>query len=263
MGLGRILPRSRTARTFLILLAFPLLAYLLLLGFHLYSAWRVARTLDALEALRVGQPVAGFLSAVGSCHIEHQENRYTCAFSAVPLAFDWLQNLLWKLPYRNAALASRLLMSAGLRPLYLRVSCDAEDERILAVSTRVFVAGRYETLEAFWSIGQDIPSSYQEMKLSDEDRRTYMGWYHITSFPSGGEGFKILATPASTEEELRARRINRGCLLSFRGCDGLCELLPEAIPVLTERKRSWGGCTDVPRSHCEPKNDECKNILAE
>jgi hypothetical protein len=79
-----------------------------------------------------------------------------------------------------------------------------------------------------------------------------MGWYHITSVPSG-EGFTVHATPISTEKELNARRINRGCLFSSRGCDGLCELLSEAIPVLRERNSSWGGWTDATPSKCEVK----------
>ena len=39
----------------------------------------------------------------------------------------------------------------------------------------------------------------------------------------------------------RITRFNRACLLSFRGCDGLCELFPNAIPMLNEHHRSWGG----------------------
>jgi len=77
-----------------------------------------------------------------------------------------------------------------------------------------------------------------------------MHWFHITSLP-GGEGFSINATPASTVQELASRRINRGCLFSSAGCDGLCELLPDAVPVLKERNRGWGGGTGVPKSKCD------------
>jgi hypothetical protein len=74
-----------------------------------------------------------------------------------------------------------------------------------------------------------------------------------------GEGFRVYAIKESTDKELRTRRINRTCLFSFRGCDGLCELIPDAVPVLIERHRSWGGCCSVPPSWYELKNDDCRS----
>jgi hypothetical protein len=111
-----------------------------------------------------------------------------------------------------------------------------------------------------WDLSNHIPEPYRDEELSADAKRTLMHWYHITSMPSG-EGFRIYVTSSSTDKELNARRINRKCFLSFRGCDGLCELLPDAIPVLNERGRTFGGCTSVPRSWCELKNDNCRKAF--
>ena len=83
-----------------------------------------------------------------------------------------------------------------------------------------------------------------------------MGWYHIMSVPPGG-GCRHFYYCGQYTKELLAGRINRKGLLSFSRCDGLCELLPDAVAVLKERNESWGGCTEVPRSRCDILKDNC------
>jgi len=68
-----------------------------------------------------------------------------------------------------------------------------------------------------------------------DDQRTALTTHQIDT-SRGGQAFEVDVTPASTDKELNARRINRKCLLSFSGCDGLGELLPGVLPVLCDRK---------------------------
>jgi hypothetical protein len=235
--------------------------YLLLLGMEAYSAWLVSSTLDRIEALRVGDPYSTFERATEGCsRIEATSSGRICSSGAGAFHFSALWKLESKLP--EAYRLENLLNKAGLRYWFLTTSGSADNGRIREISTYLYLVGRYEALGTRWELAASIPSRYDQFASTSVDRRTYMGWYHITSMPSG-EGFGIYATPASTDQELLARRINRKCFFSFRGCDGLCELLPDAIPVLNERKRSWGGCCGVPRSWCELKNDTCRAFVGQ
>jgi hypothetical protein len=154
--------------------------------------------------------------------------------------------VMWRLPDSLREGLNR----AGLRYWRLTAFASIHNERIESVSVTLYSVGRYEALGSNWGFSNRIPPQYARWATSPEQQRTYMGWYHITSVPSG-EGFHVYATPGSTQKELRARRINRRCLFSFRGCDGLCELLPDAVPVLKERNSSSGGGTGAPPSRCE------------
>jgi hypothetical protein len=256
----KLLPLSRTSKlgTFLGLAVVLLIifAYLSLLALEAYSARRAANMLDKLELLRMGDPAEDFGRAVRGCKVIKNDSEYLCVATsgAFWLTEPWV--LLAKLlPDKWSYRLSEYLNRAGLRYWRLAVSASVQQGRIERLSVRFFVNGRYEQLGADWALVPELSQFIRESRrLSADQLRTYLGWFHIMSVPSG-EGFKVLATKTSTERELRARRINRKCLFSFRGCDGLCELLPDAVPVLNHRGQGWGGCTGAPRSRCEPKND--------
>ncbi len=260
----KLIPQRRFVKicwlTLLVFVGGCIIAYTLLIGLQAYAAWRTARILDGVERLRVGDPSEYFEAAARGCNgIVRTSSSTECWLMAGAFRFNAPWRVLQKLPdpwyYDVLSLANR----AGLRYWDLRLSASTSEGRITEISANLYSVGRYEALGARWTVASSVALPY-DAELAHMDKRTYMNWYHITSMPSG-EGFRIYATQKSTEKELRARRINRGCLLSFRGCDGLCELLPDALPVLIERHRSWGGCCGVPPSWCDLKNDDCRSSL--
>ncbi|HXZ42145.1 MAG TPA: hypothetical protein VEG68_15475 [Terriglobales bacterium] len=198
----------------------------------------------------MGDPAENFDQAVRPCPMEKTNSGRICVLTAGAFRFGVVARLLSDLPADWAFNVSRLLDRAALRYWRVVASDAVAEGRIEGVSVGLMVAGRYETLGARWGISDSIPARYAKLEPSADQQRTYMGWFNITSIP-GGEGFSIQATRASTDRELQARRINRRCLLTFRGCDGLCEFLPDAVPVLRERKSTWGGWTGAPPSKCE------------
>jgi hypothetical protein len=257
----RIAPKSKIRYLVLPIataIAVLVMVYMLLLGAQAYSAVEASRMLDRLEALRAGSPVADLQQAVRPCEVKRYDSGETYELYAGAFRVRSPWRLLWKLPEEWAYGAEDVLNRLGLRQWMVRVIPTVRDGHIERLSVGVLVAGRYEQLGAGWEVAQRIPERFEDEELSAESRRTYMHWMHLTSFPRSGESFGIYVTPASTEKELQARRVNRSCLFSFRGCDGLCELLPDAIPVLKDRNASFGGCTNVPRSWCELNNDNCR-----
>jgi hypothetical protein len=239
----------------------PLALYTALLAGNALSAWRISRVLNGLEHIRVGDPASTLLSTIESCSIKQIDSEYFCRMYHVPSQFEWLDAAFWKLP--RAVMWAEHLRRLGLREQYLSVSAMIDHQRVKNISVTLMVAGRYESLGNQWEIAEHIPERDLEASSPSEDRRTFMSWFHITNIRPG-EGFRFAVTPLSTPVELQARHANPHCLFSFQGCDGLCELMPDAIPVLKQRNRGFGGCTNVPHSRCElPSEYECRTGLGE
>jgi hypothetical protein len=232
--------------------------YVVLLGMEAYSQRQASLLLDRVEALRLGDPEANFDSAVKGFPVKKIRSGTLCTMTSGAYRFATLWRVIDELPEKPGSSIWTFCNRAGLRYWHLDVSSSSDGGHIRDLWAYLYVVGRYEGLGAEWRIAPAVPLPYSRNIGEPYDQRTYMTWYHITSSPSG-EGFAIYATPKSTDNELTARKINRGCFLSFRGCDGLCELLPDAIPVLVGRQRDWGGGSCVPRSHCDFANkwDPC------
>jgi hypothetical protein len=221
-------------------------SYALLLGTQAYSERQASAALTQLEDLKVGDPASSYDRAVSTFRSEAGVH----VLAAGAFRFDRMWDLFWKLPQEWADELFYLASRAGLRWWRITSTASVSDGKLSRVSVGFMVVGRYEMLGTGWTLAPDHPSVWGRIPLTDVDRRTFLHWFHITSMP-GGEGLEIDATPASTAKELHARHINRKCLLTFRGCDGLCELLPGMLAVLRERGTDWGGYTSVPPSSCK------------
>jgi hypothetical protein len=234
-----------------LVMALPAL-YLFLLAAEWDSARKASKMLDRLERVRMDDPAANFEQAVRGCKLQKTSSGDTCIVYVGAFRFDTPWRLIARLPSDWDYKLNEALSRAGLRQWRLAVFSTVHDERIQSITVGFGVVGRdYEALGADWVISDRVPVRYYaDRRLSSDQYRTYLSLYHITSVPSG-VGFTVYATGASTENELRARFINRRCMFSFRGCDGLCELLPNAATVLKERKPILGDCGFLPRSRCE------------
>ena len=266
MRLRFVRPRTKLGRLAIacvvVIVGVPLAAYAFFLGLQAYSAWQASSTLDRLESLRVGSPEAEFLRAVKSCKVQHSEWGTWYELTSGAQRFESPVRLLSKLPDDWHQRVESIAWRAGLRYWDLRVSAVISEGRVVKVDTDLFLIGRYETLSARWRVSEHIEGRYPSDPIANEHLATYMYWNHITSNPSG-EGYNIYVTPASEPSEWQATHINRRCLFSFRGCDGFCELLPAAARLLRERKQTFGGCTDVPRSWCEIEHDRCRGLFSD
>jgi len=244
-----------------VFLGLPLTVYAGLLAGNALSAWRISRVLNRLEKIRVGDPAPTLFKTIEGCAIQQIGSEYYCQIYHFPLQFQRLDAAFAKLP--DEVTWDERLRHLGLREQYLSVSATIDHQQVQRISVGLTVAGRYESMGSQWEIAEHIPERHLDASLSNEDRRTFMNWFHITSFRPG-EGFHLYVTPTSTPTELQARHANPHCLFSFRGCDGLCELMPDVIPALKQRGRGFGGCTNVPHSACElPSEYECRKGFGE
>jgi hypothetical protein len=237
-----------------VLVGVPVAGYATLLAANAASAWRISRVLNSLEKIRVGDPPANLLRAIKGCTIQQKGTEYFCHVVHFQLQFPWLQTAISKVP--ESWIWEDRFRRLGLKSQYLSIFARVDSQQVQSISATLIVDGRYESLGQQWELAEHIPEPYvNDPSTTLEDRRTLMLWFHITS-SRPGQGFHIDVTPASTPEELRARHANLHCLFSFQGCDGLCELMPDAIPVLRQRNRGFGGCTNAPASHCDLTYDE-------
>jgi hypothetical protein len=149
---------------------------------------------------------------------------------------EWAWKVAPQLAYKGIALADR----AGLRTWELRANCGTKDGHVSGVTAGVMVDGRQEVLGGGWRLASASPDDL----LTHEPDKSVATSIHFAAIdgPPNGEYVEILATMRSSPTDLAARRINRGCLLSFRGCESLCQLLPNATPILQARDLASFAC---------------------
>ena len=230
--------------------------YALMLGGEAVSAKRAAKLLKAVESLRAGDPVSDFERAAISCKIQKYESGYMSEVTPWQYRQHWFWAAAGKLGNSVPSMIGNALSYAGIRPWRVSASIVIENAKIKEIHAHIYVRGRYEELGAHWTLQKDVLPEYSSGKgWTEENRRTAFKYWIITP---GGEELVILTTGASTEKEIKTRAINSGCLFSIRGCDGLCELLPNVLAVLDERGTDWGGCTSVSPAKCRTKNDRCR-----
>jgi hypothetical protein len=249
MGTEVLPSRSRKWKIFAIAIAFliavPLALYVSTLIMQVYSARQASKMLDALEALRVGDPVSSLERAVPGCKIEKLLSGYGC--ETFPGWGQWQWQLLSRVTFASDVRKPELLRRAGIQPWYVSVSSSVREGRIRGIRVLAVVVGRRKSLGAEWQIAESIPSSLlHEPNPGPDEKRTSIGGFSITSLP-GGCGINIAVTPGSTPRELQARHINQACFLPFSGCSELNKLLPGAASVLDEHGQRWVDCQGVPQ----------------
>jgi hypothetical protein len=239
--------RPRKRRIFAIgiasLVAVLLALYVSTLIMQAYSARQASKMLDALEAIRVGDPASRLERAVPGCKVEEMA-AYRCEIFPGWGRRQWL--LLSKIPTDSYIKAIELLRSFGIQPWYVSVSSSVREGRVQEIRVVAMVIGRYKSLGVEWQIAESIPSRFNDPNQGADQRRTSIGAFSITSLP-GGCGINIAVTPGSTPRELQARHVKRACLLPFGGCDELYRLLPDAVSVLDENGQKWVDCQGVPQ----------------
>ena len=229
--------RKLLALTAVVLVGLPVGLYAFLFALQAYSAWQASRTLDRLEALRLGDPPENCDRALE--HLQPEDGTHTMA--AGP-AYDFMRFTEWawkvepRLAYKVLSLADR----AGLRSWKLGAGCGIKDGRVSGVTAGLMVAGHYEMLGAGWRLASAIPDPLLKHD-PDKSVATSVRFSAIDG-PPNGEYVEIHATARSSPANLAARRINRRCLLSFRGCESLCQLLPNATPLLEARDQTAFAC---------------------
>jgi hypothetical protein len=223
-----------------LLIAVPVALYVSTLIMQAYSARQVSKMLDALEALRVGDPASSLERAVPGCNIDRMA-------SGCEMLPGWGQlqwRILSRLTFVSDLRKPELLRRAGIQPWYISVSSSIREGHIRGIRVTAIVVGRHKSLGAIWQIAESMPSQFKDRNQGPDEKHTYIDGFSITSLP-GGCGINIAVTPSSTLRELQARHVNRACLLPFSGCDELSKLLPDAVSVLDERGQKWVDCWGV------------------
>jgi len=204
------------------------------------SARRASRELDALEAIRIGDPASSLERAVPQCTLSQLEERYRCEIFAGWGRWQW-QGVLAHIPSEHYLPVIWQLRRLGIHPWYISVHASIRDGQIRNLRLFAIVVAGHKSLGTEWELNEDMPQRLIESTTTEDQRRTFFRRYSITSLP-GGYGMLIAATLGSEPRELQARHINRACLRSFNRCEEVCQLLPDAISVLDDRGTHWADC---------------------
>lgn len=224
--------RVFVARLLLVLILLPTAPYGFLLILQTYSAWQARRTLDRLEALRLGDPAADFDRAVRSCKAEYG----TRSLTAGAYRFALLVDKLWNLAPSIAEGVYDALNFGGLHYWRLNAADTVKDGRIVGLSVGLMAVGRGETFGAQWRIASTIPDRCLR-GFQDKNASTCVSPFAISSNP-GGEGYRFFLTDRSSKRDLEARIVNRSCLFPFHSCKSIFEFLPRANRLIQEQNVS-------------------------
>jgi hypothetical protein len=224
-------------RALLILILLPFALYGVLLALQTYSAWQAARTLDRLEALRLGDPASDFDKAVRSCKWEFGTHTLT----AGAYRFDLVWTKLWNVAPSMAESLRYALDLAGLHYWRLNAADSVQEGRIVGLSLGLMAVGRGETnrgetFGASWRMASAIPERCLR-HLSNKGSPTCVSSFAIDSDP-GGVGYHFFLTDRSSARDLSARSPNRSCLFPFHSCKSIFEVLPKAHGLITEQNVS-------------------------
>lgn len=228
--------RKLLALAAVVLVGTPVVLYAFLFALQAYSTWQASRTLDRLEALRIGDPARECDRALEGSVPEYGTHTIAAGAYRFVRLTQWAVKVEPRLAEKGIALADR----AGLRSWKLRTGCGIKDGHISGVAAGLMVDGREEILGAGWRLVSAIPDDL----LTREPDKSVATSIHFAAIdgPPNGEDVEIFATMRSSPADLAARRINPSCLLSFRGCESLCQLLPHATPILEARDLTSFAC---------------------
>ena len=252
-------------------MAAPFVLYLYLLMEQAYSVRQAAQVLDRVEILRRGQLAEVYDQAIKPCAIPGSLSFHDCEMVAGPFRSFWIRAFLAVASkfhsedtlhtndgeYRAYSFLNRI----GLRWWSVKIRATIEHGSILRVLTEVEVIGkRSERMSASWELAEYSSPRFKAKDLNVNDRRTMIEGTGADSYPlswTSGESVRIGVTSDSTEKELQARYINRGCLSSRNGCDGVCDLLPNLLPVLHDRNIDWKAFTQYWRRYPGESEPSC------
>jgi hypothetical protein len=117
----------------------------------------------------------------------------------------------------------------GMRDWFAEGDLSVRNGRVQSVLAITIFAGHSGWLGHRWELSEGMP--HHEMR----PRAYVIGEGFLTMGDGGGTMIENVFTPKASEEEAQAaRQFNTGCLISIKGCSGLCDVAPRAIEYLTQ-----------------------------
>jgi hypothetical protein len=140
----------------------------------------------------------------------------------------------------GAGLNRRLRRATGLRYWMVFSAIAVKKQQVVAVQAETYVEGKTMWLGTSWRFAEK-PREFERdpnaeyLQWPPEPDRNFVSPATLEMWRAGGTSRGFWVKPTSPIVERRvANRWNLGCLDSFRGCDSLCDLLPEAAPFFKE-----------------------------
>jgi len=136
---------------------------------------------------------------------------------------------------------ARIRSAFGLRQWLVLSEIAIKKQQVVAVQAETYVEGKTMWLGTSWRLSEK-PREFERDPTAD-----YLQWppepdLDLVSSAilemgiGGGASWSFWVKPSSpTIQRKAANRWDFGCLDSFRGCDSLCDLLPEAARFLHEQ----------------------------
>ena len=206
---------------------------------------RVSQLSEIVETVRIGDredSIAPFLKRFGAHRWDRQlgsHEDYNYVFEINPWRFPSFLNYNSE-PVRFG-LNARFRRAIALRHWMAWGEIGVKNKLVVAVQAELYVEGKTKWLGTYWRLAEK-PREYER-----DPNVEYLQWPPEPDLEFVSPGFLEMGTGVGSiwefwvrptwprGERVAAQLWNLGCLSSFRGCDTMCDLLPEATRLFKER----------------------------
>jgi hypothetical protein len=127
----------------------------------------------------------------------------------------------------RAAIPERIRPVVGMRDWGTGAELSIRGGRVQSVEAMTLFTASSGWLGHKWELAEGMPH------LGMPPQAYAIGVAHLTMDEGGGTMIENFFTPKASEHEVGvARQFNTGCLISIKGCDGLCDVAPRALEYL-------------------------------
>jgi flagellar biogenesis protein FliO len=230
-----------------------------------YQMHRASQLMATIQSVRVGDSETSLSSLLNgfdgyrwNVQLGAGED-YNYVLEINPWRYPTLSNHQHREHPIETGLNARLRRVLGLREWVVMIEVAVKKQQVVAVEAETFVEGRNSWLATSWRLSEN-PREFERNPTVD-----YLQWPPESHFDfvspailemgtGGGASWEFWMRPFSPGVQRQvASQWDFSCLNSFRGCDTLCDLLPQAARFFKEQSElaPKGGGWDEDSGTCK------------
>lgn len=211
-----------------------------------YQIHRASQMLAKVQSVNVGDSegsIGPLLKRFGGYRWDAQlgaHEDYNYVMEINPWLYPTVSNHKWRELLIGIDTNARFRRAVGLRQWLITSEIAIRKQQVVAVQADVYVEGKTMWLGTSWRLSEkprefERDPSVDYLQWPPEPDLDYVSPAILEMGNGGGNYWRFWVKPSSpTAQREVSNRWNFGCLDSLRGCDTLCDLLPDTARFFSE-----------------------------